>query len=159
MKYLYFVASPVSWQSQGWRFPSKGGVVNTLELARKLNGRQYGKEITRDEARTIKNAGFVVVFGYSDDNMEFRGAIHDEVGCYDGGMAYVSKDGLLVNDCDCDNCPNYKRVQSEAKTIEALWDVEGYSWKYKTDIPHSTFDILEGDELFCQGIVFSIDEV
>lgn len=52
-----------------------------------LNGREYGDEITREEEAMAKAHGLVVVFGYSDDNMEFCGAITDEVGCYDGGYA------------------------------------------------------------------------
>jgi hypothetical protein len=42
------------------------------------------------------------------------------------------------------------------KTIEAIWGKDGYSWTYKTDIPHATFDIFEDGEKFCRGIVFDI---
>ena len=45
--------------------------------------------------------------------------------------------------------------------ITAVWcDPEsGASWSYKTDIPHETFNIYEDGELFCIGIVFSIDDL
>jgi hypothetical protein len=36
-------------------------------------------EINKAEERQAKDAGLVVVFGYSDDGVELRGAIHDEV--------------------------------------------------------------------------------
>lgn len=59
--------------------------MTAAELAALLNGREYRKEMSRDEEQVAKAAGLVVVFGASDDLMELRGAISDEVGCYDGG--------------------------------------------------------------------------
>ncbi|MNW22346.1 hypothetical protein D3C71_2237660 [compost metagenome] len=47
--------------------------------------------------------------------------------------------------------------QKSAKSIEALWCKEdGYSWTYKTEIPHATFEVADGDEPYCRGIVFSL---
>ena len=56
------------------------------EFAKMLDGREYGGEITKEEEALAKELGFVVVFGYSDDNAELRGAIDDEIGCFDGGV-------------------------------------------------------------------------
>ena len=42
-----------------------------------------------------KELGYVVVFSYSDDNMEFRGAINDEFACYYGGTVYLDKNGII----------------------------------------------------------------
>ena len=33
------------------------------------------------------------------------------------------------------------------------------SWSYLTDIPHKTFDIMEDGEIYCRGIVFSLDDL
>lgn len=131
------------------------------ELAARLNGRQYRNEITAGEAAEAKAAGLVVVYGYSDDNMEFEGAIRDEIGCYDGGTAYLTRDGLLQNDCDDDECPHFEKLKQKASTIEAIWSPgdEQYSWIYKTDIPHATFEIIEDDLPFCRGIVFALADV
>lgn len=57
--------------------------MTAKELAEMLSGRKYGMEITSEEARAAKDAGLVVVYGYSDDNVEFRGAIDEEVGAYE----------------------------------------------------------------------------
>lgn len=51
--------------------------MNTMtkeQMAALLNGREYGDEITRAEHQIARASGLVVVFGYSDDNMEVRGA-------------------------------------------------------------------------------------
>lgn len=130
------------------------------ELAAMLNGRQYGDELSRAEADQAKAAGLVVVYGYSDDNMEFEGAISEEIGCSDGGTAYLTRAGLLQNECENEECPHFERMKARASTIEALWcNEEGYSWTYRTAIAHATFDVMEDGEKFCRGIVFSLADV
>ena len=126
--------------------------MTAKELAERLNGRQYGDEIIRAEAQLAKESGLVVVYGYSDDNMEFEGAIHDEFPCYDGGTAYIGKEKetYSLKDCQTDG----------ARAIHALWCAPGMpAWSYETDIPHETFNIYEDDELFCIGIVFSLEDL
>jgi hypothetical protein len=130
--------------------------LNIFEFAKMLDGRKHNNEISKDEEKKAKELGFVVVFGYSDDNMEFRGAIDDEVGCYDGGNAYITKYGIL-EDCKCE-CEHYQRAKDNSTIIKALWcNEDNYSWTYETTIPHATFDILEDDEKYCRGIVFDIE--
>jgi hypothetical protein len=133
--------------------------MDAKTLAEKLNGREYGAEITKEERREAAAAGLVVVFGASDDLMEFRGVIDDEVGCYGGGSAYLTSDGLLENECASDDCPHFKKMRDDAYVIEAKWDCDGYSWVYETSIPHATFEILEDGEKYCRGIVFALSDV
>lgn len=124
-----------------------------------LHGREYTKEIDNEIKFKMAATDLVVVFGASDDLMEFRGAINDEVGCYDGGKAYLNSNGLIENHCD-DDCPYFADQKKRAMTIEALWCAEpGISWTYKTDIPHSTFEVWEDKELYCRGIVFNLADV
>lgn len=44
-------------------------------LAAILNGRTYGDEITKEEEAQAKAAELVVIYGASDDLVEFGGAI------------------------------------------------------------------------------------
>jgi hypothetical protein len=129
-----------------------------LALAAVLTGNEYRKEISKEVEAQAKAAGLVVVFGASDDLMEFRGAIHDEVGAYDGTTAYLTRAGLLVNDCENDYCPHFEKMRKAARTIDAVWDTEGYSWIFRTEIPHTTFEIVEDGEKYCRGIVFALDD-
>lgn len=131
------------------------------ELAQKLNGREYGEEITGEEEKAADESRLVVLFGASDDLAEFRGAFNDELGCCDGGYLYVDIKGILLDhDCDCDFC-GYKDRQAKARKIEAIWDKDGYSWQYKTDIPHATFEIIKdsGERKYCRGIVFNVSDL
>ena len=122
----------------GAKMDGKEGVEMTeVEFAKILNGREYGLEMTPAEERQAEELGLVVVFGYSDDNAEFRGAIYDEIGCYDGGRVFERGD----------------------KYIDAKWCDGEYSWMYDTNIPHAVFDIYEDGEKFCRGIVFKESEV
>lgn len=127
------------------------------EFAKMLDGREYGKEMTGIEKIRAKELGFVVVFGYSDDNAEFEGAICEEVGCYDGDTIYLDEHGIF-EECESE-CSHSVLVKEKCKTIEAVWDSEGYSWTYKTDIPHAAFDIMEDGEKYCQGIVFDVKDL
>jgi hypothetical protein len=139
-------------------------LMDIQQFAAMLNGKEIYKEITREEERQAKELGIVVVFGHSDDNIEFRGAINDEVGCHKGRTIYLNKDGLF-EECEYagnfrDGCKYVNMAKAQCKTIEAVWDGgEGYSWTYRTGIPHATFDILEDGEKFCRGIVFNIKEL
>ncbi|MDR6421350.1 hypothetical protein J2801_003638 [Paraburkholderia phenoliruptrix] len=138
--------------------------MNAKELAAQLNGIQYPVRIPKTLTDAAKAAGLVIVYGASDDLMEFEGAIYDEVGCYDGGTAYVDAKGLLPDResiDDDDDLKDYFAREPHAKTIEALWCKEGeYSWTYKTEIPHETFEVLEdGEPPYCRGIVFALADL
>lgn len=130
--------------------------MNAKELAAQLDGTQYPVRISKELATAAKAAGLVIVYGASDDLMEFEGMIRDELGAYEGTTAYITPAGLLQNECDNDECPHFEKLKEAAATIEALWDSDGYSWAYKTAIPHETFEIVEDGEKYCRGIVFTL---
>ena len=109
------------------------------EFASLLDGREYRCEITPSEEALAKELGFVVVFGYSDDNAELRGAINDEIGCFDGGVL------------EHEDLP---------KPIYAYWcpATPDCAWAYGTDITHERFCIYDHGELYCVGIVCDINK-
>lgn len=128
------------------------------EFAKSISGKEYGfPQFTAEEIETAKENGFVIVYGASDDLMEFEGAIRDEGGCFDGGKVYFNRNEVC-QDSEKKNYPNW---------IEALWcndrirDENGalITWAYRTEIPHEMFMIYEKGEPFCRGIVFSIADV
>ena len=133
------------------------------EFAETLSGRSIGEEICKDEEKRAAGLGLVVVYGYSDDNVELRGAIDEEVGAYDGTTIRLTKTGVLQGPA-CDSaenceCPYFAAAKNAAKTIEAVWGAGGVSWTFETNIPHETFNIYEDGELFCVGIVFSMEDL
>jgi hypothetical protein len=130
------------------------------ELAARLNGRAYGAEISLAECGLAKESGLVVVFGYSDDNAEFRGVFDDEITAWEGIVIHVTRTGLLQrhDDCECPYC-GFEAQKAKAAEVIAVWGRGGYAWIYQTKVPHATFDILETGEKFCRGIVLSINDL
>lgn len=136
--------------------------MDAKELAASLTGSKYPLRLPREVTSAAKAAGLVIVYGASDDLMEFDGAIHDEIGASDGTIAFLDAKGLtpefnkLCEIKDWHGLKDYFNRFSGRKEIEAMWDRDGYSWTYKTDIPHETFDVVEDGEPYCRGIVFSL---
>lgn len=133
--------------------------MTPTEAAAKLNGNEYREEGSKELFQAMKAAGLVAVYGASDDLMKFEGAIRDEVGCYDGGTAYLTSEGLLTNDCENDECPHFAKLKAKAAAIEAVWDRNGFSWQYDTEIPHVKITIKEDGENYCEGIVFALADI
>lgn len=131
------------------------------QLAEKLNGVQYGDETNMEIEREARESKLVIVFGASDDLIEFRGAINDEA----SGLspALVDHKGLLPEReqiSDDAELEVFFARRKTARTIEPLWCKEaGYSWTYKTDIPHATFIVEEDGDTYCRGIVFALQEL
>ena len=131
--------------------------MDIKEFAKSISGKEYGYQpFTKEEIETAKENGFVIVYGMSDDLMEFEGAIRDEGGCYDGGNVYFDKNGVIDDNfvTSFDNC------------IKAVWcggekDADGkeITWTYETEIPHETFMVYEDGEPYCKGIVFNVNDV
>ena len=124
--------------------------MNAEELAKKLNGVEYREELTKELKQKAKENGLVVVFGASDDLLEFEGAMYDEIDMYEGGECYVNEHGeISMND------------GNSGKLIEAIWCPEGLdtSWEIKTDIPSFAFDVMEDGELYSRSLVFSLAEI
>lgn len=132
--------------------------MNIKEFAKSISGKEYGyQQFTKEEIETAKANGFVIVYGASDDLMEFEGAIRDEGGCYDGGRVYFNSYEV---------CQSGDDEQAYHNWINAVWygeekDENGrqIGWTYETEIPHETFMIYEDGEPYCRGIVFNINDV
>lgn len=140
--------------------------MTAKELAHRLNGNEYLSEICDQLEGTARDNGLVVVFGQSDDLIQFRGAVNGEAYSYGGGDEIELFEGKLLEVKEpFDEVSEMKEflegfgVDIKTKVIIPKWDIDGYSWKYHTAIPHETFDILEDGEKYCQGIVFHINEI
>lgn len=135
--------------------------MNTKVFADKLTGRQIGDEITPKEIAEAKEYGFVIVFGASDDLMEFRGAIEDEASCYNGGEVFLNEKGLINRECEDDQCPHEaRRIRQAKNAIIANWDDgSGFSWTYEASMPHQTFEIFDENEKYCRGFVFAMADL
>ena len=140
------------------------------ELADALNGIEYSAAMRlhgSDLIKLAKNAGLVVAYGFSDDLLEFDGAIYDEAGAPD--TVLIDTEGLLPSfeaaSEDEEACRRYFERKLNAREIEAIWrdspsgEMDDPPWILKTDIPHESFMIVEEGEPFSRGIVFSLSSL
>jgi hypothetical protein len=131
------------------------------ELAALLTGREYGREISVPESMNAARDGLVVIFGYSDDNIEFRGAIKDEISAFDGTEVFIDLDAKAVlpkegDDYFCQKCLDRARKMK----VIAKWCPPGdlkTSWLITVEgAEFEPFDIMEDGELFCRGAVVKV---
>lgn len=153
------------------------------QLAAMLNSRQYGNEITKEEEEIAKANNLLVVYGSSDDLVEFGGQFSDEADVYGGGAVVISRHGILKSRCsEDDTCPYFvmemeRRLESgEYRRVKVYWsgkcsgkemDHEKFEstqkpyWCYGCeDFPgmFATFDIFDEDTLYCQGVVIDTNK-
>lgn len=133
-------------------------MMGNIDYADMLEGMEYREDHEYDNVfKEMKKNNFVAVFGYSDDLMEMRGAIDDEISA---SKQFFNKSGLIQNRCDDDRCPYFEE-------IEKKWYVEPEfapesprcTFMYHSNIPNEDFRVFEGDEVYCYGIVFCLDDL
>ena len=143
-------------------------------LAAQLNGRNYRDEIEKEEEQIAKESGLIVIFGASDNLVEFRGAICDEINAYDGTDFIIATPGMEIPvDEDEETYRKAKKLEAvpiiaEESSIKknrftAEWcpthegETEPYtSWHISTLLPHVSFDIMEDGELYCRGLIIEV---
>lgn len=135
--------------------------MTAQDLATKLDESEYPFRVTPLVRGIAVAEGLLVVYGASDDLIEFDGAWTDEAGVYDGGTILIDREGILEDfgnvEHEVEACEKWLRRSKASASIEALWcKEEGYSWTYKTDIPHATFNVVEDGEMYCRGMVIAL---
>lgn len=136
------------------------GLTITQEIAQMIDGVEYGKAIPLEAVELAKQSGVVIVYGASDDLMEFDGAFRDEVGAFEGGIAWMTPKGVFEPKCENSNCPYAAKERDSAVIIRQVWCAPGQAtWTYITAIPRTTFRVMEDGGVFCEGIVFRLEDV
>lgn len=148
-------------------------IITAQQLAERLNGRQYGSHITKQDQIDAKESGLVIVTGYSDDNVELYGAIREEIGAYEGTTFVLTESGPLSANLqeeirDMDDMPEDAFLREVADKvaghqngtrIKAIYGEGEYTWQFETAIQHETFDVLEDGEKFCRGMVILMEDL
>ena len=135
--------------------------INTIEdLAKLLNGNNYGEELKNpyniNVEEICKKNKWVVLFPYSDDNLEARGYIDDEIGAYDGINAIIYKKGeFYPEDLDeetfkkasqnmiygiSDDSIFKAQVEDGHIGIKAQWDPDDQPYTWYLDVKYNKKD-------------------
>lgn len=134
-------------------------------LAAILDGREYGKETNGLPFAEIKASGLLIVYGASDDLVEFGGLFRDECGASSKTEIIFDRSGIIPaweeyanGEQDEDDMRGYFKRKDSAQKLTAYWcrTKGGPAWEFETTLPHSTFAIKEDGEMFCLGIVIDM---
>ena len=132
------------------------------ELASKLNWREYRKEITKEEEKEAKESGLIVIYWYSDDNIELRWYIDDEVGAYMWTDIYITTDWELLEECECE-CKYYQEAQEKCLLVSAYYEYDkyGYDRFIQPDwfLEYAEFMIVDDWEKCCRWIVLDVKDL
>lgn len=162
--------------------------IETIDdVAKLLDGNQYGDELRNESDINIEELcrknKWVIVFGYSDDNVELRGAIDDELGAWNGTiLKLVNKGDFYLEDCDeyGEDDATYRKAtysmfvdisenelndikETNYKNIciiEALWSPEDSdaSWQFNCKgANYARFNIMEEEELYAECLVIDLN--
>ena len=146
--------------------------VTKEQLAEMLNNAQYGEEVNSEIEALAKESGLVICFGYSDDNLELRGAIDDEISAYNGAEAYlyIGKNNTpRVFSKSHSVYENLNKALIEfgldfnvfKNKVIAEWcpkDLET-SWRITATVPYASFNVYEDGDLFCVGCVIDVNDI
>lgn len=146
--------------------------MNLKEWAEKLNDCEYGNEVSDEDRRNLSEDGVVVVYGYSDDNMEMDGAIYDEYPSYADTIYYWTGNGFVSNDrinefldyIDDEYREFYPLLKplfknnTERSYIRSI-PGKDCQFEYETNIPCEWFNVMEDGNLYCKGFVFNKNDL
>ena len=132
------------------------------EFAKRLDGRQYRHEVTSDEETEAGFHHLLVLFASSDDLLEMRGTINDEIGAYNGTHIKVSRDGKFFSSkyeveqerqsVNFLKTKGYKIVGPARINVELKWS--DTHWVVRSDAENQApFQIFEDDRIFGYGLV------
>lgn len=160
------------------------------DLAKLLDGNEDGNELDNDLLKDVegfcKDRNWLIVFPYSDDNIELRGVYNDELGAWDGTTLRFVKAGDFYMDEDDEECYhkasknmfvtiNEQEIDEIKKSvgnwldynglvIEALWEPDGlpdYAWAYHAlgNVDYAEFNILSDGEPWARCMIIDLNKI
>ncbi|TGE29774.1 hypothetical protein [Hymenobacter metallicola] len=140
------------------------------QLAASLDGCQYRDEVNKEWAKIAEEAGLIVVFGASDDLMEVRGAVDDELNAWDGveavfykhntGFSVIENNSETIREIE-DDFHLYKALGAmlDRHNLVRITPAKDCQWDVITTLPHAKFDVKEEEDLYCRAVVIDIKDL
>ena len=158
--------------------------INTIEdLAKLLDGNVYRDELYNEYGMDVydiceKNK-WVIVYGASDDLIEFEGIISDEDGAWNGALCKLVKPGdFYLEDADDETYKKAKDymfvpiTEDELKVlknnnyndtcvVEMLWCPDGTDMSWQVNVkgaPFTKFNVMKGEEVYCEAAIVDLSK-
>lgn len=140
-------------------------IITSEGLAKSLDNFNAEDRFTRSVIKLAKDNNLIIVSAIGNDTITFNGALTDEFELFKGGDIFMAKEVFVPT------IEGHKEIieyvpylkQSEKKDrirINVFWEKNRlYTWKFLTIIPHAKFTIKKDNKYFCQGIIFSLNDI
>ena len=131
------------------------------EIAEMMGDQQYDREFMNGQRESLGEMGIVAVYGGVGDVMILDGALLDDKYGLGDGIVHLNRDGIFVSECEDEYCPYAAKEIEKCKTITAVWHGEDSRprWTYKIDIPHESFNVYMSGKVYCEGIMFWLEDL
>lgn len=116
--------------------------------------------ILKDIKEVLKANNITIIYGASDDLVEFEGAIYDE--CSEGDTILFDSNGVHKNTCDCgEECPNYITPSHVKYVIGSFADVINttHLWSFETDAPFTGILYKDSEGYECEALVIDLKDI
>ena len=160
----------------------KPETINTIEdLAKLLDENEYGNELYNEYKINVyelceKNK-WVIVYGASDDLIEFEGFVSDEDDAYNGTLLkFITPGDFYLEDEDDETykkAKDYKFVRinqdelNELKNnnykdtcvVEMLWCPDGTDMSWQVNVKgaeFTKFNVMEDEEVYCEAAIIDL---
>jgi len=147
--------------------------MNAKELATLLNWRERNDEISLVEEKEAEENWLLIIFWSSDDCLEFRWIISDELWCFDKEETRDFYFDLEYSKCfeewledDVEFEEDYiknivsKHIKNLPKISVESENTDWFIWYISTEIiDHEVFEIYEEWEKFCRWIVVNTKNI
>ena len=136
---------------------NEGTVTISLQRYKELEG--YEKDFLNSIAE--------IEASYKTEVEGLKNRVEVEEGyCYGGGDLPFTKKGLVNDTGELEDALNVlmengydvSSIHAQTNIIKAVRDTKGV-WRFETEIPHKTFNVMEDGELSSVGIAFRMEDV
>ena len=140
--------------------------MNKEKLAKQLDGRLYGEELTKLECESAKEAWIVIVYWRSDDLVYLDGALSEE---FYQGVNYIDsewkitsrhyKDDVHIDDSWLEDLV-YWMLDEYFFGLHTITPNFWYGWlKIESTIPHTKFNVYDDGDIYWQWIIFDLKDL
>lgn len=137
--------------------------IQPEDFAKILDWCERGHELSPENEKIAKENDLLVVFGYSDDNIELEGAISDEIWAFSKQKFHIDipkKKVYLPSQHYVDEGELNEDFQDimdfylKDQCIDIEWEFkDNWVWELQTNAIHFRFNIMEDWEKFSDGLV------
>lgn len=125
---------------------------------------QYDFELSPEFLKELEEQNLVIVFGRGKDCVSFLGAIETDKEVFEEDIIYIPAKSMKSKEVHTEEIHYLKEEFELIYNDITKNEISSYrhyfgKWSFETEIPHKKFYIWDDTNVFCEGIVFSLDDL